>query len=85
MKGAKEDHHKGGVEMEDNEISSEDGPQDRPIVNRDIKGAKASLRKALHSLKFNGYQKWLNHNPNDAAEDHIKDAIRKLDGKNMRR
>lgn len=43
-----------------------------------IKEARKSLKAALHSLKFNGYQKWLNHNPNDAAEDHIKDALEQL-------
>lgn len=44
----------------------------------DIKGAKRDLKKAQHSLRFNGYKKWFNHKPSDAAELHIQNAIDKL-------
>jgi len=53
-------------------------PQDHPIVEPDINGALGDLKKALHSLKFNGYVKWMNHWPGDAAEIHIQNAINKL-------
>lgn len=44
----------------------------------DIKGAKKDLKKAQNSLRFNGYNKWFNHKPSDAAELHIQNAIDKL-------